>query len=176
MSQKFPKATHVGELQIGSTVIPCAVLEDGTRVVSERGVTKAQGGKRGGAHWRRRKKAGNDPGAYLPVFLSASNLKAFIPKDLDLAPIKYYYKGSIANGIKAENLPKVCEVWLRARDAGDMLASQERIAGVADILLRGLAHIGITALVDEATGYQEIRDREALQQILDKYLRKELAA
>ena len=41
--------------------------------------------------------------------------------------------------------------------------------------MRGLAHIGITALVDEATGYQEIRDRQALQQILDKYLLAEQA-
>jgi hypothetical protein len=42
--------------------------------------------------------------------------------------------------------------------------------------MRGLAHVGIIALVDEATGYQEIRDRLALQAILDRFLRKELAA
>jgi hypothetical protein len=42
--------------------------------------------------------------------------------------------------------------------------------------MRGLAHIGIIALVDEATGYQEVRDRLALQAILDKYLAKEFAA
>ncbi|MCI0560880.1 MAG: P63C domain-containing protein, partial [Nitrososphaera sp.] len=34
----------------------------------------------------------------------------------------------------------------------------------------------IIALVDEATGFQAIRDREALQEILDRFLRKELAA
>jgi hypothetical protein len=39
-----------------------------------------------------------------------------------------------------------------------------------------LAHVGIIALIDEATGYQEVRDRQALQEILDKYLRKEFAA
>jgi hypothetical protein len=39
-----------------------------------------------------------------------------------------------------------------------------------------LAIVGITALVDEATGYQEVRDRRALEAILDKFLRKELAA
>ena len=44
------------------------------------------------------------------------------------------------------------------------------------MLTRGLAHIGIIALVDEATGYQEVRDKLALQAILDAYLRKELAA
>lgn len=39
--------------------------------------------------------------------------------------------------------------------------------------MRGLAHVGIAALVDEATGYQEIRDRKALQAILDRYLTDE---
>jgi len=36
--------------------------------------------------------------------------------------------------------------------------------------MRALAHIGITALVDEATGYQEVRDRLALQKILSNTL------
>jgi P63C domain len=53
---------------------------------------------------------------------------------------------------------------------------QKKVAVHARILLRGLAELGIVGLVDEATGYQEVRDRHALQAILDKYLRKELAA
>jgi hypothetical protein len=40
----------------------------------------------------------------------------------------------------------------------------------AEMLMRGLAHIGIIALVDEAIGYQEVRDRLALQAILDPVL------
>lgn len=39
-----------------------------------------------------------------------------------------------------------------------------------------LAHVGIVGLIDEATGYQEVRDKLALQAILDAYLRKELVA
>ena len=34
--------------------------------------------------------------------------------------------------------------------------------------MRGLAMVGIVALVDEATSYQKIRDRKALNRILDK--------
>ena len=34
--------------------------------------------------------------------------------------------------------------------------------------------MGIIALVDEATGYQEVRDRLALQAILEKYISREL--
>jgi hypothetical protein len=49
-----------------------------------------------------------------------------------------------------------------------------------DIVMRGLARVGIVALIDEATGYQEVRDRKALQSILNSilnaFLRKELAA
>ena len=53
---------------------------------------------------------------------------------------------------------------------------QKQIAHKAKILMRALAHVGIIALVDEATGYQEVRDRLALQEILDKFLLKEFAA
>jgi len=42
-------------------------------------------------------------------------------------------------------------------------------------LVRSLSKIGIVALVDEATGYQEVRDKQALQKILDRYLTEEKA-
>lgn len=176
---KIPVETHSGVLKIGDTEISCAVLRDGTRVLSERGVTKALGGKRGGAHWRRKKKQ-DGLGAYLPVFISAPNLKPFIDNDLAMAlsnPIIYKpSSGYPANGVEATLLPKICDVWLKIRDAGELHPGQRHIALAADILMRGLAKVGIIALVDEATGYQEVRDRKALQAILDAFLRKELAA
>lgn len=179
MERTIVKATHFGELKIpGLEPIPCAVLEDGTRVLSERGVTKALGGKRGGAHWRRKKEIST--GAYMPVFISANNLKDFIDKDLELAlssPIWYGgRRGGIANGVNAAVLPKICEVWLKARDSKPKAwtKSQANIAGAADILMRGLAHVGVIALVDEATGYQVDRDRAELQAILAAYISKEL--
>ena len=42
-------AKRSGSIEIGDISIPCAVLEDGTRVLSERAITKAFGGKRGGS-------------------------------------------------------------------------------------------------------------------------------
>ena len=169
-----PKAEHEGTLKIGDLEIPCAVLEDGTRVLSERGVTKALGGKRGGAHWRRQKQGG----AELPVFVSANNLSSFIDTDLRAAltsPNLYVpsASGAIAHGMKAETLPAVCNVWLKARDAGVLTHNQKHIAAKADILIRGLAEVGIIALVDEATGYQYIRARTALDEILDRFITKE---
>ena len=40
--------------------------------------------------------------------------------------------------------------------------------------MRALAHVAIVALVDEATGYQEVRDREELHRILAAYISEEL--
>ena len=44
------------------------------------------------------------------------------------------------------------------------------------MLIRSFAKIGIIALVDEATGYQEVRPKDALQVYLEMLVRKELAA
>ncbi len=40
--------------------------------------------------------------------------------------------------------------------------------------MRGLAHVGVVALVDEATGYQVDRDKAELHAILAAYISKEL--
>lgn len=173
------KASFTGEINVGNVTIGCAVLGDGLRVLSERAVSAAIGSKRGGSHWRRVKQ-GEDPSVKLPVYISAKNLKPYISKELAAAlsnPILYRVQksGAIAHGLEASLLPQICEVWLKARDAGVLMPSQTHIALQADILMRGLAHVGIIALVDEATGYQEVRDRQALEKILEKYISKELA-
>src|ERR1035437_3537541 len=128
------------------------------------------GGKRGGSHWLR-KQAGAD----LPVFLSANNLKPFIDKELELAlsvPIAYIPKGGggVANGVRADCLPKICDVWLSARKAGALTSKQMHIGDKAEILVRALAGVAMVALVDEATGYQYARTRDALQEVLEKFI------
>lgn len=173
----IPKADFEGELILGDLVIPCAVLDDGTRLLSERGFSKAIGIKRSGSHWQRRK-ADEFGGAQLPVFISANNLKPFIGNELAAAlsnPIKYRTKhGSVANGVNANLIPQICDAWLELRNSGHILGRQAHIAAKAEILVRGLAHIGIVALVDEATGYQTVRDRKELHKILEAYIAKEL--
>ena len=67
----------------------------------------------------------------------------------------------------------ICETYLDARDAGVLLANQQNAARAAEIIIRGLARVGIIALVDAATGYEEVRAREELQLILEKYVTAE---
>ena len=183
-SAEAPKATHTGTLKLGDLEIDCAVLPDGTRVLSQRGVGRALGRSFGGADWRRQDPALSDiPGAgNLPFFLSAASLFPFISNDLLVLvtkPIQYRHSkgGGTAFGIAATALPQVCDVWLKAREAGAInKAPQLAVAQKAEVLMRALAHVGIVALVDEATGYQEVRARDALQAYLEKVIRKELAA
>src|SRR5258708_15840057 len=167
----YPKATHSGVLKIGEAELPCYVLEGGERVLSTRGIMESLG-----RTWGGRKYSGTE----LPVFLEAGNLKPFISADLGavLSPINFRTdRGAKGEGYRAEILPVVCETYLSAREAGGVLTEpQLRIAKACEILVRALSRVGVIALVDEATGYQELRDKHALQALLDAYLRKELAA
>jgi hypothetical protein len=70
----------------------------------------------------------------------------------------------------------VCNVWLKAREAGALQAQQLAKAQHAEILIRGLAQTAIVALIDEATGYEKVRPQGALQAYLELVIRKELAA
>ena len=162
------RATHSGELVIGEVIMPCYVLEDRTRILSQRGVMSALGRKTESARSR------TVDGDKLPPFLSQINLKPFINKDLLMitTPIKFKAPsaGRIVYGYMGEILPKVCEVFLAANDARVILPSQQHLVESAYMLMRGFAGVGIIALIDEATGYQDIRDRKELEAILDKYL------
>jgi P63C domain len=172
-----PTATHIGELTIGDLTLPCAVLPDGTRVISQGGITTAFGPVTGG--WQSRQRASDEDSGDLPFFLIAKSLKPFISEELRtlvVTPRKYRDPrgGPIRIGFDATSLPKVCEVWLRARDAKALTKIQLPVAERADILMRGLAHTGIIALVDEATGYQRDRASDALARILEAFIAKEL--
>lgn len=170
---KIQKATHAGDLKIGGVILPCSILADGSRVLSTRGITTAFGGSRGG------RRSENEGAPNMPRILASNSVKPFMSKDLMARltnPIEYtpLHGGRSAFGYEASMLPEICEVMLDADKEGKL--RQPAYAKVAETLIRGFARVGIVALIDEATGYQEIRDKKALQAILDKYLRKELAA
>ena len=166
---KMPKATHYGVLNLGGNEIRCFVLYDGRRVLSGRGLTGAIGMKGRGQGVAR---------------ISSNKLiKSSENNDLLVAiesPIKFIGKSpkgdeEPSDGFEATILQEVCEAILSARDRG--LANSDhdkRYAAQADILIRGFARIGIIALVDEATGYQKDRARDALAKILEAYVAKEL--
>ena len=175
---KILKADYRGEIELGGMKMPCAVLEDGTRVISESGIIKNLGSV-GGKNYKLRAK---DDEKYdlgpLPLFISSKALEPFIDgvfESTDLIPLQYTTDGkNQLQGYNATIIPKVCEVWLKAREHNTLQASQLPKALKAEILMRALAKLGITALVDEATGYQYDREKDELQKILKAYISEEL--
>jgi hypothetical protein len=148
------------------------------RVITENAITQAILGTRSGAS-KRLKKAAIEDGALLPLFLAPGQLKPFIDNELregPLAPIDYVDGGRVIRAYDASILTTVCNVWLRAREAGALQKQQLQKAQQAEILMRALADTGIVALIDEVTGYEKIRPQNALQAYIDMVIRKELAA
>jgi hypothetical protein len=175
-NSNLPKAAYPGTLVIGDMKFPCSVLSDGTRILTQSDFMDGMGMYYSG--WVAKNRP-DEQSAGIPHFLAFKSLLPFINKHLgDLQSIVVRYRtnrGTIANGIKAEIIPKICEIWLDADESIKLGPRQHKIAEKAKILIRALAHVGIIALIDEATGYQEIRPRDALQAYLDRLLRKDLA-
>jgi hypothetical protein len=171
------QATPQKELRIGDMTFPCSVLNDGTRILTQSDFMKGMGMYYSGWVARNRPEGQS---ADVPHFLSFKTLNPYISKHLgDLQSIVVKYKtlkGTVAHGIKAEIIPKICEIWLDADENGKLPPRQKKIAEKAKILMRALAHVGIIALIDEATGYQAIRPQDALQKYLELIISKELAA
>ena len=73
-------------------------------------------------------------------------------------------------GYPAEILVDVCDAILEAHKNGATGKPQEKIVDNASALMRGFAKLGIIGLVDEVTGYQEMRAKNALAEILESFL------
>ena len=169
------KATHGSSdrpLIIGDLKIPCYVLEDGRRVLSMSGVLTSLGMSKGSG-------MPGQQGDRLYRFATSQAIFPYVSNDLIMrmeGAVRFRAPsgGIVASGYEATILPDLCDAILEARRKGALLKRQAHIAEMAEILVRGLARVGIIALVDEATGYQEVRDRKALEEILNKYISEEL--
>lgn len=156
-------------LKIGSMEIPCYVLDDGRRVITQAGMLLALEMSAGTAT-----KGGGDR---FTNFVTTKSINPFVSKELSEMiknPVRFRGHGSLSYGYEATILAEICDAVLASREAGELNHQQEHIAKQAEILVRAFAKVGIVALVDEATGYQETRNREALQEILQRYIAKEL--
>lgn len=170
----LPKATHGSAdhpLRIGDVEIPCYVLEDGTRVLSQRGLQSGIGMSLSGGSAGEQRIAG-----FIESIekrgISVNDLPARIRSPIQFVPVR---GGRPVYGFEATILADICDVVLAARKQGGILQPQQaHIAEQCELLVRGFARVGIIALVDEATGYQKDRARDALAQILEKFVAKEL--
>jgi hypothetical protein len=175
MTDKILKAIYGSPdkpLVIGDIAIPCYVLEDGRRVLSQRGIITTLNMSKGTIDKNKRVDR-------MVAFLTGKALEPFVSSAVIEAannPIifKLPNNGSQAFGYEATILVDICDSVLRARQANQLVRQQVHIAERCEILVRGFARVGIIALIDEVTGYQEVRARNALNEILEAYISKEL--
>jgi hypothetical protein len=168
----LPKAIAEGVLAIGDLQIPCAVLDDGanTRLLTQTGFLKAIG-----RHPFARGGTGSALDDTAP-FLRPNNLKPFISKDLERSSIPVQYlprnptagAGGIGYGYKASLLPDVCWVYQDAMMARKLLKSQLHLGESARQFLKLLTNHAIDDLVDQATGFDDIRKYNAVIKLLEK--------
>lgn len=165
--QNLPRAICGGDdhcLEFGEIRIPCYVLDDERRVISMRGMSTCIGlSTSGGAPRMAQYVASIDPN-----LAKANELAARLK-----APILFRPRvgGKIAHGYEATLLADICDAILEARANGHLITDAQKAIGArAETLVRGWARVGILAVVDEATGFQYVRSRTALAEILAKFI------
>lgn len=169
------KALYVGTIEVAGMELPCAVLEDERRVLTEHAVLRVLG-SRSGASKRIKYGAREEGRAPLPIFLSPKRLKPYVDKHLrdgPLEPITYQHKTALVSAFDCRILPKICRVWIEAALNGDLQSQQMPKTMNALSFLSGFGELGIIGLVDEATGFQRIREERALATILEKWIVEE---
>lgn len=153
-------------LKIGEVTIECYVLEDKRRVLMTSDVQRAIGLADGGSMVPGRTR--------LAQFASGERISKYLSSALQRElsnPIKI----SKPNGVEvwaipAGSFPQICQAVVNAARLGELQHQQLFIAHQCEIILSGLQEIGIIAMVDEATGYQKIREEGELQRLLEAYI------
>lgn len=158
---------HQGQLPIGDIRLGCAVLNNGMRVLTATSIYEAFGTSPIEINSRL-----EIEDIKLPLFFASKNLQSYINQDIisRFTPIAYLDNKQKKIAYIANLLPKLCELYLNARRSGDLYTTQVKLAIQSEILLSTLAQVGITSLIDEATGYQHDRKHEALRILMSKYI------
>ena len=158
-----PFAKYPGELHLGDATVDCYVLDTKDRVISLRATVKS---------------IAQTDASNLGDYIGAQALKPFINKDIVLGEtIEFHIPGTQlkGRGIPAERFLDICQAYVSALSAGKLTTDRQReIAIRCSILLASCAKVGLIALIDEATGYQDEREANALQIKLRAFIADEL--
>ena len=159
-----------GELKLGGWVCHAYVLADERRVISATGVLKLFGIK----------SSAYAGGSNLAKLLDSPYLKSDRIRQLirDVStPIKFVnHFGTVTHGYEGITVVELCKALMEVRRVGGMPPWAKDYVDAAEMIVISLAKTGIVALIDEATGYQARRNKDALQRLFDVFLLKEYAA
>lgn len=156
-ADNLPYSAFPGTLMMGNLELECHVLNDSRRVLTAREVVRALRGTRS-----------NPPG--IKRYFDA--LPEYRPGMFDDRMMRFRIPGlpQIATGLEATVLIDMCDLYIAADENGTLKSNQAGLVKQAWIIMRASSKVGIEALIDEATGYQEVREKRALQVKLQAYI------
>jgi hypothetical protein len=154
----IPRAAHAGTLRFGEIEVPCFVLDGGADVLTARGITQIFAASKKG-HLEGFVEA-ISPGSW--GIFAASKVRFRLPES-----------NAVADGYPGDVLVDVCNLYVRALAAGTLHPKQVPLAARAAVIVTSCAKAGITAAIWEATGYDKVKARCALQDKLAAVLRQE---
>lgn len=162
---KSPFAKYSGSLSLGDKPVDCYVLDDKSRVISMRATVKA---------------IANDDNGDLSKYVGVKSLQPYIDAaGISNKFVEFTIPGNPnkAKGITAETFLDICSAYVSALTSGAPLTEKQKgIAVNCSILLSACAKTGLIALIDEATGYQYVREENALQIKIRAFISDELRA
>ncbi|MBC6445253.1 MAG: P63C domain-containing protein [Alphaproteobacteria bacterium GM202ARS2] len=153
-------------LKIGNVKVECYVLENQKRVLSGRGMQKAIG------FGEQKTTSGNK----LRRFIEQESIQAYVPTKLREAiqnPVEFIRPGRggmPAHAFEGELLIDLCDTIIQAYNSGSLLPKDESFLRQAQIITTAFAKQGITDAIDEITGYQYFREKDAIQKNLNRLL------
>ncbi len=147
--------------------VPCYVLEGERRIITLSGMQAALDLSLGGG-------AGRLVEFIARIDPNLENAKALAVR-LE-SPIRFTPPrgGKPAFGYEANLLADICDVLLEARKEERLTDRYLPFAARAELLIRAWARVGLDAMIDEVTGFQYIRRRDALEELCRKYISEKL--
>jgi hypothetical protein len=159
---EVPRSVFHGPLTIGGAEFEGHVLSDGRRVLGQEGVVLAFTG-------------GADPSDLARVLRKLSDHERR-PADLPTVRFRPTRGSGTVRGYEAATLVAAADLFLSARAAGPMKKQPARAAAVSESIVRAAATVGITGLVDEATGYARVRARQSAQWAVQATIAEDIGA
>ncbi len=175
-TKDLPTAIYWGTLDLVGITLPCYVLDNGQRVIGRTAVTEMLSGVKGGGGFEK--------------YIGTAALKPFINSEEVIGKLVAFRLpevqglGRNVKGLPANLLLDVCDGFIAALNADynrpsnadypPLTERQKQMAVKASMFSAAAARVGLDALIDEATGYQEVREKDALALKLKAYLAEEM--
>jgi P63C domain len=159
--EDVPYSAFPGKLMMGNLELECHVLNDGRRVITASEIVRILRG------------TNSKPSSPQRYFDSIPDYRADMFDDRSMR-FRVPGRPQLATGFEATVLIDMCDMYIAADENGRLKSNQSGLVKQSWTVMRACSRVGIEALIDEATGYQEVRQKRALQVKLQAFIADEM--